>query len=317
VKLLFGLTVLSLLITSCSSEITNTSIEPQNSQTSTSQVISPTVTVFQSKITEIPKPSFTPSLAPSVTITPSQNLPTYYVSDCIPKNTLVQKGTVTQIIDGDTIDVLLDDGNTARVRYNGINTPERERPYFTESTQANSDLVFQKEVVLIKDVTEVDQYGRLIRYVIVGNTFVNLELVRTGYAQVETFPPDVACESTFLDAQREAQGNYLGLWAATQTPEPSGPQIIIVTVNKRDEYVDIKNIGNIDVDLTGWNLVSERGNQGCPLSGIIKLGETLRIWAGEAQENGFSCGYSSPIWNNSESDPAVLYNPQGEEVFRK
>jgi len=88
-------------------------------------------------------------------------------------------------------------------------------------------------------------------------------------------------------------------------------------VNKREEWVDIKNMGNSDVDLAGWNLVSERGHQECPLSGIIKAGETLRIWSMTAQGDGYSCGYGSPIWNNSESDPAVLYNAQGVEVSRK
>ena len=76
-------------------------------------------------------------------------------------------------------------------------------------------------------------------------------------------------------------------------------------------------MGNGDVNLSGWLLVSEKGNQSCPLSGILKVGETLRIWAMESQGDGFSCGFNTNIWNNSEPDPAVLYNPQGIEVSRK
>jgi micrococcal nuclease len=272
-----------------------------------------------STITASPTATITPTvtLTPSMTYTPTEDLSFYNVAACIPKNTSVQKGKVVQVVDGDTIHVLLEDGNTYTVRYLGMNTPESGRPYYTESTSANSEMVFQKNVILIKDVSETDQYDRLLRYVIVGNKFVNLELVKTGFAEAETFPPDVACADTFVAAQSEAFASQLGLWTATQTPIPSAPEVIIVTVNKVAEYVDIKNTGNVDVDLSGWNLVSERGNQGCPLSGIIKVGETLRIWAGTAQGGGFSCGYSRPIWNNSESDPAVLYNAQGVEVSRK
>jgi hypothetical protein len=108
-----------------------------------------------------------------------------------------------------------------------------------------------------------------------------------------------------------------GLWAATPTPEASAAQLVIVAVDKRQEWVDITNTGASDVDLSGWNLVSERGNQECYLSGILQAGQTLRVWAMAAQGPGFSCGYASPIWNNSEPDPAVLYNPSGVEISRK
>ena len=190
-------------------------------------------------------------------------------------------------------------------------------PFSTEAYNANSDMVLQKEVVLIKDVSETDPYDRLLRYVIVDGVFVNLELVKTGFAKAVQYPPDVACADVFSSAEQEAQAAQAGMWIATPTPEASAAQLIIVAVNKRDEYVELQNIGDTDVDLSGWNLVSERGHQECYLSGLLKAGETLRVWAGSSDKGGFSCGYSSPIWNNSEADPAVLYNPQGVEVSRK
>jgi endonuclease YncB( thermonuclease family) len=236
---------------------------------------------------------------------------------CLPKTTTYQRGTVTQVIDGDTIDVLLEDGNIYSVRYIGIDAPEIDLPYSAEASQANSDLVLQKDVILIKDKSELDQYNRLLRYVIVDHVFINLELVRTGFAKAENYPPDIACSETFTSAESAARTGFAGIWTATQTPESSAPQVIVLAVNKREEWVDIKNVGESDVDLAGWNLVSERGHQECPLSGKLGVGEILRIWAGTTQGAGFSCGYASPIWNNSESDPAVLYNAQGVEVSRK
>ena len=105
----------------------------------------------------------------------------------------------------------------------------------------------------------------------------------------------------------------------TLTPTTSGNivgNVIIINVNKNAEYVDLKNNGNGPQDLRGWVLVSERGNQRCVLSGIIQPGEVLRVWAGSSSGSGFKCGFGVNIWNNSENDPAVLYDSQGKEVSR-
>lgn len=70
----------------------------------------------------------------------------------------------------------------------------------------------------------------------------------------------------------------------------------------------------ISIDLIGWTLVSERGDQRSVLTATISSGQTLRIWA--ASGLGFSCNLPGNIWNNSELDPAVLYNAQCKEVSR-
>jgi hypothetical protein len=90
-----------------------------------------------------------------------------------------------------------------------------------EATAANKALVENKTVTLEKDVSETDKYGRLLRYVYVGNIFVNAELVRQGYAQVSTYPPDVKYQSLFLQMQREARAAGRGLWGPT--PRPLAP----------------------------------------------------------------------------------------------
>lgn len=104
--------------------------------------------------------------------------------------------------------------------------------------------------------------------------------------------------------------------AATQiTTQPTQtPALTILEVNKQAEYVIIKNTGPTPVDLTGWILLSEKGNQDCPLGGTIQPGATLQIWAQTG--TGFSCNINKPIWNNTEPDPAVLLDPQGREVSR-
>lgn len=89
-------------------------------------------------------------------------------------------------------------------------------------------------------------------------------------------------------------------------------------MDKSAEYVDLNNIGGQPVDLSGWVLVSEKGNQTCTLGGVIEPGAVLRVWARaeDAGQGGFNCGYGSNIWNNSESDPAALYDNTGSLVDR-
>jgi micrococcal nuclease len=318
---LFYLLLLVFIATSCSTAQTQ---EPNLITTYKPIIITPVRVIStntQNTPTENPtltaQPSETATIIPTVTATPIVEIPVGDIAECIPRNPPYQKGIVTEIIDGDTIIVRFEDGNIYSVRYIGIDAPEREMPFFTESYNANAELVHQKEVLLIKDVSETDQFDRLLRYIVVDDIFVNQALVEAGAARAMQYPPDLACAETFSLSEQAAQTAFRGLWIATPTPGIGDAQVVIVAVNKRDEYVDIQNMGAFDVDLAGWNLVSERGHQGCYLSGIITAGEILRIWAGSAQGGGFSCGYGNPIWNNSEVDPAVLYNAQGVEVSRK
>lgn len=92
----------------------------------------------------------------------------------------------------------------------------------------------------------------------------------------------------------------------------------IVGVDKGAEVVTIRNEGGAAVDLGGWVLRSEKGSQDCGLGGVIEPGASLQIWAmaEDAGRGGFNCGFGSNIWNNSESDPAVLIDPSGAEVSR-
>jgi micrococcal nuclease len=130
---------------------------------------------------------------------------------------------VTHVVDGDTIGVRID-GVEYRLRYIGIDAPETKysprgaEPFGSEASQANSELVEGKTVLLEKDVSETDRYGRLLRYVYVGDMMVNEELLRRGMARVVTFPPDVKYHDRFLDAQRAARIAGLGIWGVEPTP---------------------------------------------------------------------------------------------------
>ncbi len=118
-------------------------------------------------------------------------------------------GRVVNVIDGDTIDVLID-GVRSRVRYIGINTPERDEACYREATRANARLVDGQTVTLVRDVSETDRFGRLLRYVYVNGQFVNEILVREGYAEAVQYPPDTAHARLFNDLERAARAANLG-----------------------------------------------------------------------------------------------------------
>jgi endonuclease YncB( thermonuclease family) len=125
-----------------------------------------------------------------------------------------ETASVVRVIDGDTIDVNLN-GQTVRVRYIGMNTPESNEPCYAEATAANALFVQNKTVQLVKDVSETDIYGRLLRYVYVGDLFVNRALVEQGYAEVVSYPPDNAHYDEFLQLEKEATAAKRGCHVTT------------------------------------------------------------------------------------------------------
>lgn len=124
---------------------------------------------------------------------------------------------VTRVIDGDTI--VLATGE--HVRYVGVDTPELHdkktggvQCYAGEAAQRNVELVFQKQVHLEKDTSNTDRYGRLLRYVYVGDTFVNKVLVTEGYAKAKEYKPDTHKHVELDAAMAEAQQAHRGMWGA-------------------------------------------------------------------------------------------------------
>jgi len=88
-----------------------------------------------------------------------------------------------------------------------------------------------------------------------------------------------------------------------------------------DEYVEITNLGDRAQDLAGWELkdISEGYPSFTFPSYILAPGKSIRVYTDEyhPEWGGFSFEYGRAIWNNSESDVAVLYNREDKEVSRK
>jgi len=170
-------------------------------------------------------------------LSPSQQSPT--ATPLAPA--LSTEASVVRVIDGDTIEVDIA-GTVYKVRYIGIDTSETihptrgEEPYGKEASAKNRELVDGKVVRLERDVSETDKYGRLLRYVWAGDLFVNAELVRLGYAQVATYPPDVRYQDLFLQLQREAREAGRGLWGTQAAQPTTGGRYVGSTQSDRYHY---------------------------------------------------------------------------------
>lgn len=151
-----------------------------------------------------------------------------FKSQTAPNNPNIQLAKVVRVIDGDTIEVDLGEGDIKTVRYIGIDTPESVDPrqpvqcFSKEASAKNKELVGNGIVGLEKDVSETDRYGRLLRYVYMGDLFVNQVLVVEGYARSSSYPPDVKYQDKLRLSEQQARTGNKGLWGScnpsTQTP---------------------------------------------------------------------------------------------------
>lgn len=130
-----------------------------------------------------------------------------------------ERALVRRVVDGDTIELW----NGKTVRFIGMDTPETVDPrrpvgcFGKEASNETKNLLTGKIVILQKDTSDTDKFGRLLRliYLPLENgeiLFVNDYLIREGFAKVKTYPPDVKFESRFSAAERQAKEVKKGLW---------------------------------------------------------------------------------------------------------
>lgn len=161
---------------------------------------------------------------------------------------------VVKVIDGDTI--ALENGEV--VRYIGIDTPETVHPskpvqcFGKEASEKNKELVEGKMVRLEKDVSERDKYNRLLRYVWIGDIFVNDYLVREGYAYASTYPPDVKYADQFLKAQQEARERKKGLWAGCEEKNVE-KEVVKTTQPATETLITPTNLKDINCSSNVYN----------------------------------------------------------------
>jgi endonuclease YncB( thermonuclease family) len=161
------------------------------------------------------------SLTPSIAGMPSSTLsPTLDPLSCVPQDVESEYGLVKWIVDGDTIVVDIQ-GRLNTVHYLGIEAPgfipitEYRGP---TATRFNEKLVRNRLVRMVKDGTDKNVAGQLLRYVLVDNIFVNYEIIRQGLAYAVATNPGMSCEATFQKAEELAALEFRGIWEPTRTP---------------------------------------------------------------------------------------------------
>jgi micrococcal nuclease len=144
---------------------------------------------------------------------------------------------VLDVVDGDTLDVLLG-GRRTRLRLIGINTPEVVDPrrpvqcFGREASARAHELLDGQTIWLEADASqgERDAFGRLLRYVwLPDGRLFNLQMVAEGYAREFTFRLPYRYQALFREAERQARERGLGLWApetcAGNTMQPAPVQV--------------------------------------------------------------------------------------------
>lgn len=219
---------------------------------------------------------------------------------------------VKEVIDGDTFIL----SNNQRIRLLGINAPEYGSYFHDEAKKMLELLVLKKVVNLEKDITDRDKYGRLLRYVYVDNLFVNLEMLKRGFACSYTCPPDIKYTDIFVEAERFARENEIGLWKRSIVSEISINLNYDANGDDRNnlngEYVIIRNESENDINIRGWTVKDSSTNIYKFSNFKLKKGSCIYLFSGNGKDcdGKFYWNSNEPIWNN-DHDTLYLRDKEG------
>jgi len=239
----------------------------------------------------------------------------------------------TEVVDGDTF-VVVDDGISDRVRIVGINTPETGECLAETAGERLGDLLAQGPIELVRDTSDVDSFGRLLRYVEVrpdnGDETVDVgaTLVAEGLAIARRYEPDVARADTYARLQEAARADRVGLWSTDACGTATvAPGAIEVTVNADPpgddtdaldgEWVEFTNTTDTEIDLDGFTVADESASNRFTFDdrSLAPLA-TLRLVTGCGDDGAnvvHWCATGSAVWNN-DGDTVFLRDRSGNIV---
>ena len=199
------------------------------------------------------------------------------------------EGVVTKVIDGDTVIV-----EGERVRLAGIDTDERGYPCYHDAKKKMETLVLGKEVKLERAERNKDQYGRLLRYLYLNDTNLNVQMVREGYA-VARFSQNTRYKSEISEAEDQAMKNNAGCkWSNDNWLEES---------NEKTESEETEHNSSFPHPCEAKKLIGEN----VTLEGkVIDFGKT---------ENAIFLNFGSPYPNSCFT--AVIFSEKWSEFPEK
>lgn len=234
--------------------------------------------------------------------------------------------TVTYVFDGDSIEVEIA-GRREEIRLIGVNAPEGDECFGEPARDALIAYLDGKDVALLDGSgSDADQYGRLLRYVYVGDENINGRMLDDGNAV--TLQGDHRSNEAFVESGNLAADAGYGMWAADACgpPPPPGMSIADVQYNPpgpdderlNDEYVTIANAGVAAIDLTGWTLRDE-SSQNRYRFGSVTLAPgdsiTVRTGCGANKLDTLHWCAERSIWSNT-GDTVMLQDAHGNVVDR-
>jgi len=245
----------------------------------------------------------------------------------------VVRGTVDGVIDGDTLQAIVG-GQQLEVRLIGINAPDGDECYASESRAALAGLVTGQTVVLSPDGPDTDDEGRVLRYVIIEQdppVLVNAELVSAGAAV--PLHGNYSSEADFLARGDRAYASGKGMWGTfvcghpDDGVSPDRPQLRIGGVNPapdggtgdlNDEWFEIVNQSYTGVSMRGWVVRNEADDHRLVLDAGVGAGKSLRVFTGCGSNDAGSVYWCSdtPIWS-TEGNTIILQDALGNVVERR
>ncbi len=243
-------------------------------------------------------------------------------------------GTVTAVTDGDTLAMLLD-GSEVIVRLDGINAPELDECWGPEASALLSSLITNRELVLVAGETDLDQFGRLLRYAYLetdtGVEFLNATLVADGNALAVQNSGPFQSELKALEARAYQSGK--GMWGTivcgddeairADRPvvrvgeiqfDPPGPDDDALD----QEYVTFINEGYGRVSFSGWTIRDESSSNRLtfPKNTVLAPGDSVTVVTGCSGGPPDSIKWCSdtPVWSNG-GDTVIVSDTLGNAVI--
>ena len=125
-------------------------------------------------------------------------------------------GKCVGVADGDTATVLVNVKRQVKVRFHGIDAPEKKQDFGQRAKQKLSDLIFGKQVRV--EILEQDRYGRSVSKVYVDGIYTNLEMVKSGLAwHYKQYAPH---DTDLAEAEKAARSSKVGLWSHSNPTPP-------------------------------------------------------------------------------------------------
>jgi endonuclease YncB( thermonuclease family) len=159
-----------------------------------------------------PTPTLTLTATPNVTPTPLPSATPFPES---------QFARVVGVLNVSTIEVEID-GIRRLVYYIGLSAPPITETCFADGQAANAALVMGRVVRLERDTTDIDEIGRLPRYVYLNDRLVNADLIAQGFARFVPYAPNNRFDALFTALAEDADAQDRGCYSGATLIDDSG-----------------------------------------------------------------------------------------------